>query len=181
LLSKPTAPAAFIAKPVPVIVITVPGTPEVGLKATLGEGTVKLAEASTGTPEGMSALTGYVPGATAGTVKMIPEGIAPAAVVVTDTRNSPGSIAPSPLLSKPTAPAIFGAKPLPVIVITVPGTPEVGLKATLSEGTVKLAEASTDPPEGMSALTGYVLGATAGTVKMIPAGIAPAAVVVTDT
>jgi hypothetical protein len=60
---------------------------------------------------------------------------------------------PSPLLSKPTAPAVFGAKPLPVIVITVPGTPELGVKVTLGEGMVKLAEASTDPPEGMSAST----------------------------
>jgi hypothetical protein len=57
LLSNETTPAVFIAKPLPVIVITVPGTPEVGLKAALGEGTVKIAEASTGTPEGMSACT----------------------------------------------------------------------------------------------------------------------------
>jgi hypothetical protein len=57
LLSKPTTPAASIAKPLPVIVITLPGTPEVGLKVIMGEGTVKLAAASTGTPEGMSART----------------------------------------------------------------------------------------------------------------------------
>jgi hypothetical protein len=60
---------------------------------------------------------------------------------------------PLPLLSKPTTPAVFGAKLLPVIVIVVPGTPEVGLKVTLGEGMVKLAAASTDPPEGMSAST----------------------------
>jgi hypothetical protein len=47
-----------MAKPLPVIVITVPGIPKMGLKVTLGEGTVKLADASTGTPEGMSARTG---------------------------------------------------------------------------------------------------------------------------
>jgi hypothetical protein len=62
-------------------------------------------------------------------------------------------MAPLPLLSKPTAPVVFGAKPLPLIVITVPGIPEVGLKATLDKGTVKLAEASTDPLTGMSAST----------------------------
>jgi hypothetical protein len=45
------------------------------------------------------------------------------------------------------------AKPLPVIVIAVPGAPEMGLKVILGEDTVKLAEASTDPPEGMSAST----------------------------
>jgi hypothetical protein len=60
----------------------------------------------------------------------------------------------SPLLSNETTPAVFMAKPLPVIVITAPGIPEVGLKATLSEGTVKFAEASTGTPEGMSARTG---------------------------
>jgi hypothetical protein len=62
-------------------------------------------------------------------------------------------MAPLPLLSKPTTPAVFGAKPLPVIVIAVPGTPELGVKVTLGEDTVKLAAASTDPPEGMSART----------------------------
>jgi hypothetical protein len=62
-------------------------------------------------------------------------------------------MAPLPLLSKPTAPAVFGAKPLPVIVITPPGTPELGVKVTLGEGTVKLAEASTGTPTGMSAST----------------------------
>jgi hypothetical protein len=54
LLSNQTTPAVFIAKPLPVIVIAVPGTPEVGLRVIMGEGTVKLAAASTGTPEGMS-------------------------------------------------------------------------------------------------------------------------------
>jgi hypothetical protein len=57
LLSKPTTPAVFIAKPLPVIVITVPGTPEVGLRVIMGEGTVKLAAVLTGTLEGMSART----------------------------------------------------------------------------------------------------------------------------
>jgi hypothetical protein len=60
---------------------------------------------------------------------------------------------PSPLLSKPSTPAVFIAKPLPLIAITVPGTPEMGLKATLGEDTVKLAAASTGTPEGMSART----------------------------
>jgi hypothetical protein len=60
---------------------------------------------------------------------------------------------PSPLLSKPTTPAVFIAKPLPVIVITLPGSPEVGLKVTLGEVTVKLAAASTDPPTDTSAST----------------------------
>jgi hypothetical protein len=57
LLSKPTTPAVFIAKPLPVIVIAAPGTPVMGLKVILGEGTLKLATASTGTPSGMSART----------------------------------------------------------------------------------------------------------------------------
>jgi hypothetical protein len=62
-------------------------------------------------------------------------------------------MAPLPLLSKPTTPAVFIAKPLPVIVITVPGTPELGVKVILGEDTVKLATASTGPPEGISART----------------------------
>jgi hypothetical protein len=62
-------------------------------------------------------------------------------------------MAPLPLLSKPTTPAVFSAKPLPVIVIAAPGTPEVGLKVMVDESTVKLATASTDPPTGMSART----------------------------
>jgi hypothetical protein len=62
-------------------------------------------------------------------------------------------MAPLPLLSKPTTPTVFSAKLLPVIVMTLPGTPELGLKVILGEDTVKLAEASTDPPEGMSART----------------------------
>jgi hypothetical protein len=62
-------------------------------------------------------------------------------------------MAPLPLLSKPITPAVFIAKPLPVIVIAVPDTPELGVKVTLGEGTVKLTTASIDPPEGMSAST----------------------------
>jgi hypothetical protein len=62
-------------------------------------------------------------------------------------------MAPLPLLSKPIAPEVFGAKPLPVIVITIPGTPVMGLKVILGEGTVKFAEASTAPPTDMSAST----------------------------
>jgi hypothetical protein len=63
-------------------------------------------------------------------------------------------MAPLPLLSKPTAPAVLGAKPLPVIAITVPDVPEAGLNAIPLTSTVKLAAASTEPPEGMSASTG---------------------------
>jgi hypothetical protein len=62
-------------------------------------------------------------------------------------------MAPLLLLSNQTTPAVFGLKPLPVIVMTLPGTPELGVKVTLAEGMVKLATASTDPPEGMSAST----------------------------
>jgi hypothetical protein len=62
-------------------------------------------------------------------------------------------MAPLPLLSNQITPAVFKAKLVPVIVMTLPGTPEVGLKVTLGEGMVKFAEASTDPPEGMSAST----------------------------
>jgi hypothetical protein len=62
-------------------------------------------------------------------------------------------MAPLPLLSKPTAPAVFGAKPLPVIVITVPDVPETGLNVIPVTSTVKFAEASTDPPTGISAST----------------------------
>jgi hypothetical protein len=62
-------------------------------------------------------------------------------------------MAPLPLLSKPTTPAVFSAKPLPVIVIAAPGTPVMGLKVIPGEGTVKFAEASTDPPTDMSAST----------------------------
>jgi hypothetical protein len=62
-------------------------------------------------------------------------------------------VTPSPLLSKPIAPAVFGAKPLPVIVITVPDVPEAGLNVMLLTSTVKFAAASTDPPTDMSAST----------------------------
>jgi hypothetical protein len=62
-------------------------------------------------------------------------------------------MAPLPLLSKPTVPVVFGVKPLPVIVIAAPGTPEVGVKVILGAGMVKLATASKDPPTGMSAST----------------------------
>jgi hypothetical protein len=62
-------------------------------------------------------------------------------------------MAPLPLLSKPTTPTVLSAKPLPVIVIAVPDVPEAGLNAMLLALTVKFAEASTDPPEGMSAST----------------------------
>jgi hypothetical protein len=48
---------------------------------------------------------------------------------------------------------VFGVKPLPVMVITVPDAPEVGLKVIDVDGTAKFAEASIAPPPGKSANT----------------------------
>ena len=86
-------------------------------------------------------------------VRIVPLGRAPAAVVVTVTWGSPASAAPLRSLSNQTTPVVFGPRPLPVMAITVPGTPEVGLRVMLELGTVKLAEASMLPLLGTSALT----------------------------
>jgi hypothetical protein len=48
---------------------------------------------------------------------------------------------------------MFGGKPLPLMVVVVPGTPEDGLNDIPTEGTVKLADVSIAPPAGISART----------------------------
>ena len=62
-------------------------------------------------------------------------------------------MAPLPSLSNQTTPFVFGRKALPVMVITVPGAPEVGLRVMLGLDTVKFAEASMLAPVGTSART----------------------------
>ncbi len=85
---------------------------------------------------------------------MVPEGIAPAPVVVTATWGSPASLTPSPLPSNQSQPAVFPAKLLPVTMMTVPDAPEVGFNDMLGAGgTVKPVEASMLPAAGMSART----------------------------
>jgi hypothetical protein len=59
---------------------------------------------------------------------VVPEGISPAPVVVTDTCGSVASLTLSPSLSNQIHPAVLDEKPLPVMVIPVPAAPEMGLK-----------------------------------------------------
>jgi len=57
--------------------------------------------------------------------------------------------------------------------------PEVGLNVICGV-TVKLVKASIVPPVGISAHTWYVFLATDVTVRVVPEGIAPVSVVVTE-
>jgi hypothetical protein len=60
--------------------------------------------------------------------RVVPEGIAPAPVVVTDTWGSPESLTLSLSLSNQIHPAVLATKLLPLTIIPVPGAPEAGLR-----------------------------------------------------
>ncbi len=81
---------------------------------------------------------------------MVPAGIAPKAVVVTKIAGSPASIALFPLVSNQIIPTVLTANPVPLTVTVVPGGPLMGERVRVAV-TVKVAEASTVPPMGISA------------------------------
>jgi hypothetical protein len=91
-----------------------------------GVGTVNVAKASMGPPDGTSALILYVPAATVGTVRVAVN--VPVADAVTETDGSPKSTAPSSSMSNQTTPEAPAAKPEPETVTVVPGEPLVGLR-----------------------------------------------------
>jgi hypothetical protein len=126
MLSNQTMPVAPAAKPEPETVTVVPGGPLVGDMLIDGVGTVNVAEASTGPPDGTSALMKYVPAGTSGVVRVAVK--APVADAVTDADGSPASNAPLLLLSNQTMPVAPAAKPEPETVTVVPGGPLVGLR-----------------------------------------------------
>jgi hypothetical protein len=115
----------------PITVIDVPGEPLVGVMLIDGVGTVNVAEASTGPPNGTSALMLYVPAAKSGTVRVAVNAPDPSAV--TGTFGSPGSTALLPFVSNQTTPEADGVKPEPVTVTDVPGGPLVGLNVIVGE------------------------------------------------
>jgi hypothetical protein len=150
-------------KPEPLTVTDVPGGPLEGLNVIAGV-TVNDAEASTEPPDGTSALMLYVPAATEGMVRVAVN--VPEADAVTDADGSPGSTALLPFVSNQTTPEAPTLKPEPVTVIDVPGEPLPGDMLIDGDGTVNVAEASTDPPDGTSALMLYVPAATEGMVRV---------------
>jgi hypothetical protein len=92
LVSNQTTPGVLAAKPPPVTTVVAPGPLLAGVKVMVVGGTVNGAEVSTGKPDGISAITEYVPAvAVAGTVKVIAPGIAPAPLTVTAAAGSPVS------------------------------------------------------------------------------------------
>jgi hypothetical protein len=105
-----------------------------------------------------------IPAATSGMVRVAVN--VPVALAVTGTFGSPGSTAPLPFVSNQTIPGAPAKKFVPVTVIDVPGGPLVGLKDIDGDKTVNGAEASTDPPDGTSALMLYVPAATEGMVRV---------------
>jgi hypothetical protein len=134
----------------PVTVIGVPGGPLVGDMVIDGVGTVNDVEASTEPPDGTSALIWYIVAATSGTMRVAVN--VPVADAVTGTFGSPGSTALLPFVSNQTIPGAPAKKFVPVTVIDVPGGPLEGLKDIDGDKTVNAAEASTEPPDGTSAL-----------------------------
>jgi hypothetical protein len=109
-MSNQTTPETDPAKPEPETVIDVPGGPLVGLKDIAGV-TVNGAEASTGPPDGTSALMLYVPAATVGTVRVAVK--VPVPDAVTGTFGSPASSTLSPSMSNQTTPEAPTMKPEP--------------------------------------------------------------------
>jgi hypothetical protein len=109
----------------PITVIDVPGEPLVGVILIDGVGTVKSPKASTGPPNGTSALILYDPAATSGTVRVAVNAPVPSAV--TGTFGSPGSTILLRFVSNQTTPEADAVKPVPVTVTVVPGGPLVGL------------------------------------------------------
>jgi hypothetical protein len=112
--------------------------------------TVNVAEASTDPADGTSALMLYVPAATVGTVRVAVK--VPVPLAVTDTDGSPASNIESPSRSNQTLPEAPGMKFVPETDMLVPGGPLVGLTVIDGIKTVNVAEASTVPPDGTSAL-----------------------------
>jgi hypothetical protein len=122
-----TVIAELAAKSEPDTVTTVePAAPEVGLKI-IETVTVKVAEAES--EEASVAVTVSAPEITDGTVKVTPDGIAPAAVEVVDATVDVPNF---------TVIAELAAKPLPETVTVEPTAPEVGFKL-IAEVTVNVA------------------------------------------
>jgi hypothetical protein len=84
-----------------------------------------------------------------------------------------------PFVSNQTIPGAPAKKFVPVTVIDVPGGPLEGLNDIDGDKTVNDAEASTEPPDGTSALMLYVPAATEGMVRV--AVNVPEADAITDT
>jgi hypothetical protein len=101
---------------------------------------------------------------------------APVMLAVAVPTLSPGSATPSASKSKNIVTVEPSLKFEPITVIDVPGEPLVGVMLIDGVGTVNVAEASKDPPNGTSALMLYVPAATSGTVRVAVNAPDPSAV-----